>query len=57
MVNSADPDQLKHFLKRIYPGPAGQAYLAVYMGAQWLSGRVLDSRPRGHGFKPHYVVS
>ena len=29
------------------------------MGAQWLSGRVLDSRPRGRGFKPqwrHYVV-
>ena len=28
-------------------------------GAQWLSGRVLDSRPRGHGFKPqrrHFVV-
>ena len=23
------------------------------MGAQWLSGRVLDSRPRGRGFKPH----
>ena len=22
-------------------------------GAQWLSGRVLDSRPRGRGFKPH----
>ena len=22
-------------------------------GAQWLSGRVLDSRPRGHGFEPH----
>ena len=22
-------------------------------GAQWLSGRVLDSRPRGSGFKPH----
>ena len=20
---------------------------------QWLSGRVLDSRPRGRGFKPH----
>ena len=20
---------------------------------QWLSGRVLDSRPRGHGFEPH----
>ena len=28
-------------------------------GAQWLSGRVLDSRPRGRGFEPHrrhYVV-
>ena len=23
------------------------------MGAQWLSGRVLDLRLRGHGFKPH----
>ena len=23
------------------------------MGAQWLSGRVLDSRPRGGRFKPH----
>ena len=22
-------------------------------GAQWLSGRVLDSRPKGRGFKPH----
>ena len=29
-------------------------------GAQWLSGRVLDLRPRGHGFKPnrcHCIVS
>ena len=24
-----------------------------YMGAQWLSGRVLDSRPKGCGFEPH----
>ena len=23
------------------------------MGAQWLSGRVLHSRPRGPGFEPH----
>ena len=23
-------------------------------GAQWLSGRVLVSRPRGHGFEPHH---
>ena len=34
--------------------------LHTYIGAQWLSGRVLDSRQKGHGFKPHgrhYVVS
>ena len=24
-----------------------------YLGAQWLSGRVLDSRPRDRGFEPH----
>ena len=23
-------------------------------GAQWLSGRVLDSRPKGSGFEPHW---
>ena len=31
-----------------------------YSGAQWLSGRVLDSRPMGSGSEPHrhhYVVS
>ena len=26
---------------------------ATQLGAQWLSGRVLDSRPRGRGFEPH----
>ena len=25
----------------------------TFVGAQWLSGRVLDSRPRGRGFEPH----
>ena len=24
-----------------------------FLGAQWLSGRVLDSRPKGRGFEPH----
>ena len=24
-----------------------------HMGAQWLSSRVLDSRPKGRGFEPH----
>ena len=27
--------------------------VAPIMGAQWLSCRVLDSRPRGRGFEPH----
>ena len=27
--------------------------LQYYEGAQWLSGRVLDSRPRGRRFEPH----
>ena len=33
--------------------------LQYCVGAQWLSGRVLDSRPRGRGFEPllrHCVV-
>ena len=25
-----------------------------HMGAQWLSGRVLESRPKGRGFEPHW---
>ena len=25
----------------------------IFPGAQWLSGRVLDSRPKGRGFEPH----
>ena len=27
--------------------------ILILLGAQWLSGRVLDSRPRGRGFEPH----
>ena len=30
----------------------GKVY-CVNGGGQWLSGRVLDSRPRGRGFEPH----
>ena len=30
-----------------------QLLLIHLMGAQWLSGRVLDSRQRGRGFEPH----
>ena len=28
-------------------------FYIFHMGAQWLSGRVLDLRPRGRGFEPH----
>ena len=28
-------------------------YKGLKEGAQWLSGRVLDSRPKGRGFEPH----
>ena len=27
--------------------------IKALIGAQWLSGRVLDSRPKGRGFEPH----
>ena len=28
-------------------------YYSSTKGAQWLCGRVLDSRPKGRGFEPH----
>ena len=30
-----------------------QPRMITHMGAQWLSGRVLDSRPKGRGFELH----
>ena len=30
------------------------SYIKQHEGAQWLSGRVLDSKPRGRGFEPHW---
>ena len=32
-----------------------ESFFFIYSmkGAQWLSGRVLDSRPKGRGFEPH----
>ena len=34
-----------------------EAQLIRVLGAQWLSGRVLDLRPRGHGFEPPGVTA
>ena len=31
-------------------------YLIIFEGAQWLSGRVLDWRPRGRRFEPHWCL-
>ena len=33
---------------KLYPGSG-----VINKGAQWLSGRVLDSRSKGRGFEPH----
>ena len=49
LVNTADPDEMQlhaafHLALHCLP---------KYLWAQWLSGRVLDSRSRGWGFEPH----
>ena len=36
-----------------FNGLASRPRSLLVVGVQWLSGRVLDSRPRGCGFKPH----
>ena len=38
-----------HFTFKLKPN-----FAAECEGAQWLSGRVLDSRPRGRGFESHW---
>ena len=44
-VNTHDPcDFILHLVRMV---------LGHKQGAQWLSGRVLDSRPKGRGFEPH----
>ena len=41
-----------HFSDAFFLG-ALRVNASVSFFAQWLSGRVLDARPRGSGFKPH----
>ena len=68
--NSLDQDLARHFvgpdlglncLQRLSANDASSEHYLVkcvlhlfYVGAQWLRGRVLDSRPRGRSFKPHW---
>ena len=42
-----DPDQKP-------ADPDLHCFMNLGQGAQWLSGRVLDSKPRGGGFEPHW---
>ena len=47
LISSMSSDAISlHVLNWIY-------HVHKKMGVQWLSGRVLDSRRRGSGFKPH----
>ena len=34
--------------------PGSKLFFNFLIEAQWLSGRVLDSRPKGHGFELHW---
>ena len=40
-------------LNEQYRNKFGFPFVKKIWGAQWLSGRVLDSRPKGSGFEPH----
>ena len=50
-------DKLKWKVLHVHAGFMLKAYICLlsirHRGAQWLSGRVLDSRPKGRGFEPH----
>ena len=48
--HSVDPDQLA-LVKLFSRYTAG--FISDNKGAQWLRGRVLDSRPKGRRFEPH----
>ena len=59
-TNSVDPDEMQHnaafhlglhcLHKYSFRGFTEYKGLRKNLGVQWLSGRVLDSRPRGRGF-------
>ena len=67
LANSADPDELSygaafHLGLHCLPKYSFKGFFwnnSSSVGAQWLSGRVLDSRSRGCGFEPqqrHCIV-
>ena len=48
---------MHHYDQRAHLSSLAKAFAAhihkIWKGVQWLSDRVLDSRQRGSGFKPH----
>ena len=53
MANIVDPDQTAPIGAVCSGSTLFASILNSSEGAQWLSGRVLDSRPKGSGFEPH----
>ena len=63
-----DQEFLGHFIYNFFvkykSKTINSAYLVIFrlltffkiLGAQWLSGRVLDLRPKGGGFEPHLTA-
>ena len=44
---------LKTNFGHFFEWPLKTGFTVLTQGVQWLSGRVLDLRPRGCGFEPH----
>ena len=54
MVTKLITKRYKMMTRRfIYHPKVLASHKIIRYGAQWLSGRVLDSRPKGRGFEPH----
>ena len=51
--NSIGPKRVKASKCHVIMGRISKFPKSWTEGAQWLSGRVLDSKPRGRGFEPH----
>ena len=55
-INNTNDPQKKYHLGAVCKNILLEGLSPVHsanLGVQWLSGRVLDSRPRGCGFEPH----
>ena len=53
MLNRSASLAMSTSVLKALPGKLNIKRHSPSMGAQWLSGRVLDSGPKGSGFEPH----